>query len=242
METELENLKKEIVASAREIAERYVKAINENGGRAEIQVIRDDWVEIDIDKQPEGIPRGFNSKVRLSSISAGYFIDLPAISTTASIYGPDEAEEYKRQLDICIKIIRQAGSVKEILKKFARYRELKEQLKQKKLEKLAEEFQSLPEEEVLWEKGGVKVVKVRSFDGIEKNSLRGSVSLKIVKDGRKHSFWVGDFITSSGAVQRKKFMEWKKAIFGEYTAEVASHLKEWHHDLEAERRKYFRRF
>ena len=193
LEEKVKKLKREIFLEVQEIAKKYVDLINSNGGEARTTEFLD-YLTIEVRKQPSFLPeKYFDMSVRLTSIRIEEF-DLPAISTTGSTYTLIGASEYKDQLDKCFEILSESGDISKLISKIEEYKELKNSLRENKLQSLAEEFKSLPPEETLWEKENIVVIKRREYYGTRRSGLDIGIEVIVIKNGEAHNLWLGDYI------------------------------------------------
>jgi len=233
-------LKKEIITLSKKIMEKYTQLINELGGSTEDGTT--------INKQPSFLEQDpFRAYVRLTSHYLGFVagegsIYVPSISTTGTHVTGVYAKKYLEQLRSAVELIEKCGDVETVLKKFEILEELERKEEERKMKALAEEWLKLPREEVVWSKRGVEIVKVRSktaeYDPRRTSRIMGSVHYEVRSEGRSQPFYPDDFITSSGAVQKKKFKEFWTYRFQENTDEVAEILKELKESVENEHTKY----
>jgi len=248
-QNDLKILKETIIQKAGELATVFKKIVEEKGGKVEIEIRKDGYylVDIDVEAQPNGIPNGFENKVRLTSHHIG-LVDVPAIATSSSYWFGDSAEEFAKQFNICWEIYSQIQSkVKEVIGLVKSYLEIEDKLKKAKVKELAKEFMALPEEETIWRHGGLKIVKERYLSNADEalkgktTRLRGGVSLRVRKEGRRDDFlWLDDYVTVTGRLMRKKFIRDYGWILGDKAAEVAEKLRQWKKEIEDEEAKFFR--
>jgi hypothetical protein len=236
---EIDKLKNQVREKSARLMAAFKELIEANGGKVEGSF----FYSIPIQ------PFGWESFHRCVCFSTQTFTEgtVPAISTVGSIYTMGEAQKYASDLLKAVELIKQAEekagvTSEEIIRMADEIKNLRDKAITEITRKQAEKFKALPREELLWQKGGIEVVlKREGGDFNEKwGKIEGYVSIVVRKNGRENTLWADNYITESGAFQRKKFLDRERWAFENYAEEVANYIKQWHERVEKEKREYLK--
>lgn len=193
-----------------EINKRVAEVIRKYGGEVrEEGAVGILWIE----KQPDfpKKPGEFEPPVRIDMRNFGgeYMLAVSVVSTDYDLTG---VNVLLSGLEMAKKIMEEAyeGRYEELQKCIEEEWKARRRAEEEHKRQLVEEFNKLPKVLREWTYGEhVKIVLERSdaeYVPTKSDRILGNVYIKLYVDGAEKHFWFGNYITSDGKIQKKKFL------------------------------------